>query len=362
MDDRDAYSTFGRLSIVDVFDFIGRYFKLVIATTSATLFLALTYILTAVPLYTAAGQLLIDVRVPYLAHEQWREVGMVLDSPQIESQIAVLRSEPVALAVVSRLGLQSDAEFNTASSSSPQITAQPSNVSGAGAASAPEGAGVGKAEPDDEMVREMAARVQRGLGIRRIGYSYVLEISYTSSDPAKAARLANGFMQAYIDDQISTRTEAARQGSEWLEKRIETLRLQMNTASLKVQEFKARRDYSIMGKSSQVGRAAEGGDALQKGLTETLDELEATALTYRKMFESSLQAYTEVEQRQSYHASNARVIATASVPMDKSFPKRKEALAMALAAGLMLGLGIGLLRDGYFYARAAHARRDGTQV
>jgi uncharacterized protein involved in exopolysaccharide biosynthesis len=312
----------------------------------------------AVPLYTSYGQLLIDVKVPQLATEQWREAGSALDSAQIDSQIAVLRSEPVALAVVRRLDLMSDPAFMASIPVASAPETQPSS------ATAPaDGGRQTEAEEQAEEERRMAAagKVQSGLGIRRLGFAYVLEISYTAADPAFAARLANAYMQAYIDDQISVRSETARQGSEWLEKRINALRIQMNEASLKVQEFKARRDYSIVGRGSEGKGAAEAKDSTGKGLTETLEELDATALTYRRMFESALQAYTEAEQRQSYAVSSARIIASASRMVGKSYPKRKQTLAVGAIAGMMLGFGIAFLREGWLFAGATRTRRKTLQ-
>lgn len=334
----DPYNAFGQLSIDDVIDFVHRYIVLISATTSVGIALAVAYILTAAPLYTASGQLLIDVKVPQLATEQWREVGTALDSAQIESQIAVLRSEHVARAVVQRLGLLQDPKFTTPV---PAPSASPAS---------------GSQEPQSETDRlnSAASRLQGGLGIRRLGFAYVLEISYTAPDPAFAARVANAYMQAYIDDQISVRVETARQGSDWLEKRINALRIQMNEASLKVQEFKARRDYSIIGRKLEGDSGSASKDSTSKGFTETLEELEATAMTYRRMFESALQAYTEAEQRQSYAVSSARVISMAKRSAGRSYPKRKQALIVGTVAGLMLGSGIALLREGL---RAVGARR-----
>jgi uncharacterized protein involved in exopolysaccharide biosynthesis len=343
----DVYNAFGQWGIWDIVDFVYRNALIIIVSTLASIAVAVVYVLTAVPLYTANGQLLIDLKIPHLATEQWRETGMVLDSAQIESQIAVLRSEPVAIAVVDRLGLLDDPSF-----SGPLATAPGSAEAG------------GKPMPTEQdaaRVRTAVGKLQGGLGIRRLGFAYVLEISYTAPDREFAARAANAYMQAYIDDQISMRADTARQGSEWLERRINTLRLQMNEASLKVQSFKARRDYSIVGRSPSSDAEAPTKDGPPKGFTETLDELESTAMTYRRMFESALQAYTEAEQRQSYAVSSARVILRATPTAGRSYPKRKEALAVAIVAGLALGLGIALVREGLRLAGASRRRRATLQ-
>jgi uncharacterized protein involved in exopolysaccharide biosynthesis len=341
----NLYNTFGNLSLSDIVEFAQRHITLMAYTTGAAITVALMYLLYATPLFTAYGELLIDAKVPHLANEQWTETGIVLDSAQVESQIAVLMSEHIARAVASRLELAKDPEFNKG--------------------------GVPPAEPGDEaakaaadkMLRDIAVQLQSHLGIRRVGLSYVLEISFTARDPLKAANVANAIMGSYIDDQIAMRAQAARQGSEWLEKRINTLRIQMNAASLKVQEFKARRDYSIVGRpDSGDGAKEENGKDNPNALTETLDELESTAMTYRKMFESSLQAYTEAEQRQSYPVSNARIISTATPPLRRSSPKRLQTLAVATAAGLLLGLGLALLQEGLQHARATRSKRDDSEM
>ena len=348
----DGYNAFGLLGIGDVIDFVYRYFKLIAATTLVGIAIAVGYMLTAASLYTAQGQLLIDVKVLHLATEQWREAGQVLDSAQIESQIAVLRSEPVAQSVVRHLNLQNDPAFLAAAAPS----------SGASGSTAPASASTTDGDTAEaERLMLATALVQNGLGIRRLGYSYVLEVSYTAPDPAFAARVANAYMQAYIDDQISMRAGAARHGSEWLEKRIGLLRLQMNEAALKVQEFKARRDYSIIGRGP-TGEGAEEAKAVpRKGITETIEELEATAMTYRRMFESALQAFTEAEQRQSYAVDTARIIATAKPPTGKSYPKRKQALLVAIVLGMALGFGIALMREGWLFVAASRTRRRQLQ-
>jgi uncharacterized protein involved in exopolysaccharide biosynthesis len=188
-----------------------------------------------------------------------------------------------------------------------------------------------------------------------VGLSYVLEISYTSDDPVRAARFANATADAYVEDQLAARAQAARQGSQWLEERIEEIRNQVNAAALRVQEFKARRDYRILGRGNtgggqqQVtgGAGGTGGDTVDKPdppERRTLEELEATAQTYKKLYESYLQAYTESVQRQSYPATNARVITRASPPTSRSSPRTMRLLLLAAIVGGMAGLGVALLR------------------
>ena len=76
-----------------------------------------------------------------------------------------------------------------------------------------------------------------------------------------------------------------------------------------------------------------------------LRELESTAQTYRTMHDNFLQRYTESLQQESFPISDARIVTPASPPNGKSGPKRLLILAMAMAGGLALGVGAGVLRD-----------------
>src|SRR5262249_46544946 len=154
----------------------------------------------------------------------------------------------------------------------------------------------------------------------------------------------NAVAEAYIEDQLAARAQAARQGSQWLEERIEELRSQMNAAALKVHEFKAKRDYRIVAKTDASTGA--GGMEQQEpapARQNTLEELESTALTFRRMYESFLQAYTESVQRQSYPVANARVITKATPALKKSHPRTGLWLLLAVVCGTMVGLGIALI-------------------
>jgi uncharacterized protein involved in exopolysaccharide biosynthesis len=258
------------------------------------------------------------VQQPALFREQLNDARLLQDRSEIQNQIAILESEQIALVVAKNLHLLPSA-------------------TGPDAAGSPGG---------EQAVRQAVAAVQQGLEVRRARDSYVIEIFYNSHDPEAAARFANATADAYIEDQLTTRAEAARQGTQWLEERIDQLRTQMNLASLKAQEVRAKRDYRLAPKAdagSAIPDRLEAGTA--KAPQTTLEELESTAQTYRKVYESYLQAHTEAALRQSYPIANARVIARAAPPQTRSSPRVARSLVAAIVLGGMLGFGIALLRE-----------------
>jgi succinoglycan biosynthesis transport protein ExoP len=76
-----------------------------------------------------------------------------------------------------------------------------------------------------------------------------------------------------------------------------------------------------------------------------LHDLESSAQTYRALYDNFLQRYMESVQQQSFPVSEARLITQATRPLTKSAPRSSLILALAAMGGLILGAGIGMLRD-----------------
>ena len=315
-------------SIPDLFDFVVRSLRIVAVSVGLALVVATIYVLTAKPTFTARALLLLNVQQPSFFREQLNEARLLQDRFEIQNQIAILESDQIALLVAKNLNFL------------------PSSTGPDAASSA----------ADEQTLRRAISAFQGGLEARRAKEASIIEIYYHSQDPQTAARFANAAADAYIEDQLAQRSEAARQGSRWLEERIEQLRTQMNAASLKTQEVRAKRDYRLAPKveagSSAPEKQPEAGVA--KAPQNTLEELESTAVTYRKVYESYIQAHTEAVLRQSYPIANARVIARATPPLTKSSPRVARSLAGAIVLGGMFGFGIALLRE----AIPALLRRD----
>ena len=76
-----------------------------------------------------------------------------------------------------------------------------------------------------------------------------------------------------------------------------------------------------------------------------LRQLDSAAKSYRTLYDTLEQRYTETVQQQSLPTTNARVITQASRPLGKTSPKSFRTLAIATMGGLVLGLGLALLRE-----------------
>ena len=113
--------------------------------------------------------------------------------------------------------------------------------------------------------------LKNNLRVTRLGRSYIEQIAYTSLDPDKAAKIANAFADAYIEDQLQAKFEATRRASVWLEQRIGELRQQASDAYKEVQDFKSQNSIiiGVDGKLASEVELDQLGIALAKARADT---------------------------------------------------------------------------------------------
>ena len=196
---------------------------------------AVGYTMTAVPLYTSDAQILIDSNNARLVEELSAIGGVVSDDASILSQVELIKSDSIALSVADRLGLTDDPEFMANQSSLlGSVLGFLVNLS------KPSGfADLGDAMSHEQARQLARAKLQGGLDVRRVGRTYVLVVSYRSTSPALSEKVAQGYVEAYLADQLSSKFDAANQATTWMEERIAALRRQSLDSDLAVQKFRA---------------------------------------------------------------------------------------------------------------------------
>jgi len=124
---------------------------------------------------------------------------------------------------------------------------------------------------DREIMGRVIAAVKDNLRVIRLGRSYIEQIAFTSLDRDKAAKIANAFADAYIEDQLQAKFEATRRASAWLEERIGELRQQASDAYKAVQDFKSKNGIiiSVDGKLASEVELDQLGIALAKARADT---------------------------------------------------------------------------------------------
>ncbi|GMO29901.1 MULTISPECIES: polysaccharide biosynthesis tyrosine autokinase [unclassified Bradyrhizobium] len=215
-------------TLTSYLDIVRRQFPTIIAIVSACVILALLYLFTAAPLFTSTASMVIDTRKVQLFQQQSVLGDIAIDSATVETQVEILKSENISLAVIRDLHLTEDPEFS--GSGGGLLGAIMGSVTGLFSSS--------RAPSEFELTRKALGVFASNRTVKRLGLTYVMEIGFTSRDPQKAARIANAIADAYIVDQLEAKYQATRRASVWLQDRIKELRTQASAAQKAVVDFK----------------------------------------------------------------------------------------------------------------------------
>ncbi|MEI9415567.1 GumC family protein [Mesorhizobium sp. Cs1321R2N1] len=165
------------------------------------------------PRYTATSRILIDPREQRVMQNEVVQQGFGSDMALVESQIEVITSEAVLKRVVQSSGLAKDPEFISAIKSG-----------------------------QDPSVVALEALAQATKVVRPEN-TYVLQISVTSKEAIKSARLANAVAAAYLGYQAETTSGTARDASTSIRDRLAQLQSELNSSEEEVEAFK--RDHNV---------------------------------------------------------------------------------------------------------------------
>jgi succinoglycan biosynthesis transport protein ExoP len=88
-----------------------------------------------------------------------------------------------------------------------------------------------------------------------------------------------------------------------------------------------------------------GSTGLTRQAQLQLRELESQAQSYRTIYESFLQKYTEAVQQQSFPITEARVIGPAFPPRSNSHPKTKLVFTFSIMLGSIFGVALAVVRN-----------------
>ncbi|KQP70870.1 tyrosine-protein kinase domain-containing protein [Methylobacterium sp. Leaf112] len=199
--------------------------------------LAAVYVVMRPVIYKSHTQLLLTNLKLTFSRDDALFAESLPDPSFLETQMQIVRSERIALAVVDRLRLaESSTEMpglverlreGAASWVSGLIPEEPdgaarSPLDGAlrGIAEALQPAAAEGPRNPGEMRRAAMRRLQQDYSVERVGMSNIVMIVATAPDPEEAARIANEIARAYVDDQVAARIEAAQSASIWLRERL----------------------------------------------------------------------------------------------------------------------------------------------
>jgi len=218
-----------------------RNWKIVLTGTAVSILLAIVFIMTAVPVYVASTQILLDTRRERANSIDRSVLDFNYDAVGLENMMTILQSSSLINRVVKQQKLDEDPEFNadlTGSSSSllsnlygfisKQLSADPKS-------NAPRA----QSTQDEADISGVVEAFKAALTVERSPRTYVVVVSVKSTSPEKAAKLANAVADAFAVDALDARLESARRASSWLSERLSQLKIQLRDSEEAVSRFRS---------------------------------------------------------------------------------------------------------------------------
>lgn len=204
----------------------------IFVTTLFCLIAGLVFILMTEPLYRGTSQLFIDPRSKSLIDNEIVPTGLGRSSiggdlVLLDSQIEIIRSDTILRAVLKKEKEQGLTPPPTSPSLMKQVLDNVRNLLNNSDAA--------PIDPDYEQLREF----RKALWVSRLRNSYVVGINVRSTDPDRAARLANLVAETYISEQSESRSSTTRQTTVSLNARVEELRNGVRAAEAAVEAYRA---------------------------------------------------------------------------------------------------------------------------
>jgi exopolysaccharide transport family protein len=247
--------------LLQVRQFLSRQWRLIAVVTGLVMIAGIALVALMPARYTAQADMIIDTKRLTFTQSELTTDNRSIDDAAVESEIETTKSEKVALTVIQHLHLNEDPEFVGAGAGLKQRLLKLVGIS----------TGLEPQLSDQDIMRRTLISVSGNLRVTRLGRSYIEQIAYTSLDRDKAAKIANAFADAYIEDQMQAKFEGTHRASVWLEQRIGELRKQASDAYKAVQDFKSQNGIiiGVDGKLASEVELDQLGIALAKSRADT---------------------------------------------------------------------------------------------
>lgn len=230
--------------------------------------------MTAPKHYVATAVVALDVRKVTVAPMEMVVSRLPQENPALRTEMDILGSRSMAERVIQRLGAEAVAPLlGNSFSGTP-----------------------------DQRREALVNRLIDGLQISNDGRSYTFDISFSSTDPVFAAKIANSYAQEYFAHQTAVKLTAIRTASEWLGKKVEELRRTLVASEQASEAFKQKAGLL---KTSGTGIENHRLEALNTELVHA----RAIAAAARARFENAIAASRAADGQPAFaEALNSPII------------------------------------------------------
>ena len=242
------------LGLGEILSVIRRRQMVLLGIIIPALILATAALLIVTPRYSADTMILIEAQQRSITTFESVMGGLSGDAESVQSESYVLTSRALADRVIQKLGFDEDPEFNEALDPETGLR-QPDAIA-----------------PELEYSAVVDAFLDR-LKVLPQENSRVINVSFSSEDPQKAALAANALADEYILARLEAKYEGTQRASGWLSERVNELRQKVETAERQVEA--ARGDFGLLEGQGYTLAAQELGELNSQLIMAKTDRAEA---------------------------------------------------------------------------------------
>jgi uncharacterized protein involved in exopolysaccharide biosynthesis/Mrp family chromosome partitioning ATPase len=224
----------------NVLELVSLLWRRKIAIASAALIgacLAVTVGKSLTPRYTATAQLYVDPRELQLVDRELTPRAQDVSgmSMVVESQARLITSNSVLLQLIQQANLDKDPEFGGGGDGRSLMTSLLGLI------------GIQPRAPSAADIKDVQLAALEALNkhitIRKTEKSFIVDIEVWSTDPAKAAMLANTLTNTFLTDSRNSQALAARRATSELSGRLKELRERLRNAETTLATYKAQNNF-----------------------------------------------------------------------------------------------------------------------
>ncbi|MEM1064688.1 MAG: polysaccharide biosynthesis tyrosine autokinase [Pseudomonadota bacterium] len=192
----------------DLVGILRRQAKIIWLCTALFVGAALIFAMTATPLYRAETLVLVNpVEQNVLNPTQQAALGSSLLNARVESEVEILESPTIALAVIRDANLIADPEFGPKLSTVERIMRALGMEANAQTF-------------DEEALQGVVDRFMDARTVSRRGLTFVVSVSVESADPFRSAELSNALARSYIENQVDAKVANSLAARDVLQRQI----------------------------------------------------------------------------------------------------------------------------------------------
>ncbi|MDD5546637.1 MAG: polysaccharide biosynthesis tyrosine autokinase [Candidatus Omnitrophica bacterium] len=314
------------LNLRDYWVILRKRKTIVFLTFGIVLALTAAYTLLEEPAYKASATVSIAEKKTF--GKLLTEVFVVSPGDPLLSQSRIIKSKPVAEAVVRELNL----------------------------------AGT---HPTEEEFQKMVSSVEASISTEIVTNTNLIRIDVVNRDPRKAAAIANVITKAFVVENLKEKNKQARSVREFVEKRMEEIKEKLRASEVALMEFRrkeAAAGIAVPLQNKLVELESKRAELLLtytelhpdvvkikeqiQGIKERLEKMSETELEFARLtreFQMNEKAYRELEDRfheaqfaEAEEVSDVNIVDPASVPVRPMKPDRVLNLLMGVIVGLTL--------------------------